>query len=69
MWEWNRINFKNSEIASNYISEFRNTPKLHFSYYPFDSISQDSSLTYDTGCWDENFEKLSRICVIIWNDS
>jgi hypothetical protein len=59
MWEWGKSHFYNKEsteyFRSGYYKDITNT---YFSYSPIDiaNISEDSSLNFDSGCWNVGYE-------------
>ena len=61
MWEWNKVNYNNKKIGNNFISEFETVPEVHFSYYPLYDITRDSSISFDSGCWETSFEKVDDV--------
>lgn len=60
MWEWNRMNYEKDEKASFFLSEFKTVPNVHFSYSPLEKINTDNEISFDSGCWKNNYEKVNN---------
>jgi hypothetical protein len=71
MWEWNKINFYNIKKIK-YFSGFDPTlTNIHFSYSPINSsnITQDSSISFGSGCWKSDFESSDTLERLTFSDS
>ena len=62
MWEWSKANFENKESMKYYQSQFNGQPEnIHFSFSPINPayIVVDNTLSFNSGCWKNQYEKIT----------
>ena len=57
MWEWNKVHYNDQSQTKYFRNEYYSGIKnAYFSYSPIVNISEDNTLSYDTGCWNTDYE-------------
>ena len=60
MWEWNKIHLEDKNAMKYFLDAYYpEIENIYFSYSPITLINEDSSIVYDSGCWNTYYENLN----------